>query len=58
MDGRYMTVAEVAELFSVSTTLLYRLIQDEVIPAIRIGHKNYRISPETVQSIKDGGLLS
>ena len=58
MNGTYLTVAEFAEVFNVSTTLVYRLIRDEVIPAVRIGDRNYRISPETVQGIKDGGLLS
>ncbi len=58
MNGTYLTVAEFAEFFNVSTTLVYRLIRDEVIPAVRIGDKNYRIAPETVQGIKDGGLLS
>ena len=58
MDERYISVAELSELFSVSTTLIYRLIRDEVISAVRIGYKNYRISPDTVRNLKAGGLLS
>ena len=56
MNGRYLTVSEVAETFNVSTTLIYRLIRDEIIDAIKIG-ETYRISPQTVENLKDGGLL-
>ena len=58
MNEQYMTVSELAELFNVSSTLIYTLIRDEVIRAVKIGRKNYRISPQIVRELKEGGLLS
>lgn len=57
MIERYMSVTEVAELFNVSNTLIYKLIKSEVLPAVKIGEKNYRISPEVIAGIKERGLL-
>ena len=57
MNEKYITVQELASLFSVSDSLIYALIREEVIRAVKIGRKNYRISPETVRNLKDGGLL-
>lgn len=57
MDERYISVAEMAEMFSVSTTLVYKLIREGILPAVRIGEKNYRISPEAVQGIKERSLF-
>jgi len=57
MNERYISVAEVAEMFSVSTTLVYKLIREGILPAVRIGDKNYRISPEAIKGIKEKGLF-
>ncbi|WP_371922915.1 helix-turn-helix domain-containing protein [Deinococcus sp. HSC-46F16] len=57
MDERYISVAEFAEKFNVSTTLVYRLIKDGVINAVRIGDRNYRISPEAVRTIVERRLI-
>jgi excisionase family DNA binding protein len=46
-DGRFVTVAEVAERLRVSTMTVYRLIQSGELQAARIG-KSYRLREEDV----------
>jgi excisionase family DNA binding protein len=46
-DGRFVTVAEVADRLRVSTMTVYRLIQSGELPAARIG-KSYRLRQEDV----------
>ena len=46
-DGRFVTVAEVADRLRVSTMTVYRLIQSGELPAARIG-KSYRLREEDV----------
>ena len=46
-EGRFVTVAEVAERLRVSTMTVYRLIQSGELPAARIG-KSYRLREEDV----------
>lgn len=57
MEKTYMTVAQMSEIFGVSTTLIYRLIRSGEIPAIKIGHRSYRISSEVVRGIEQSGLM-
>lgn len=58
MEERYISVAEMAEIFSVSTTLIYKLIHEEEIPAIKLGFRNYRISTKTIEAIKERRLFA
>lgn len=58
MQEPYSTVSDFARKFRVSTTIVYRLIKDGTIPAVKIGEKNYRISPQTIESIEAAGLFS
>lgn len=58
MDTRYWSVAEMAEYFKVSSTLIYRLIKDGEIKAVRIGKRNYRLPSHVIEAIQDGGLFS
>jgi excisionase family DNA binding protein len=46
-EGRFVTVAEVADRLRVSTMTVYRLIQAGELPAARIG-KSYRLREEDV----------
>ena len=46
-EGRFVTVAEVADRLRVSTMTVYRLIQAGDLPAGRIG-KSYRLREEDV----------
>lgn len=42
MTSEFLFVAEVADVFRVSTMTIYRLIEKGELPAYRVG-KNYRI---------------
>ncbi len=53
----YYTVAEFASLFNVSTSTIYKLISENIIPAITVGHRNYRIAAKTVEEIESSGLF-
>ena len=44
-----LTVAEVAELFRVSSMTVYRLIRNGELPAVRVG-RSYRVREEDLQS--------
>jgi excisionase family DNA binding protein len=57
MQDTYFTVSEFAKKFKISTTLVYRLIKEGEIPAISLGERNYRISPQTVDGIENSGLF-
>jgi excisionase family DNA binding protein len=47
-----LTVAEVAEELRVSTMTVYRLIQRDELPALRIG-RSYRIERDDLESYLD-----
>jgi excisionase family DNA binding protein len=49
IEGRFVTVAEVADRLRVSTMTVYRLIQSGELPAGRIG-KSYRLREEDVDT--------
>ena len=49
-----LTVAEVAEELRVSTMTVYRLIQREELPALRIG-RSYRIDRDDLAEYLAGG---
>jgi excisionase family DNA binding protein len=53
----YLTVKQFSELFGVSTTLVYRLVKSGDIKAIRLGSKNYRISPNEVHFVEGRKVL-
>lgn len=57
MTDKYISVSEFANKFNVSTTLVYKLIREGHVPAVKIGERNYRISPKTVEGIENCGLL-
>jgi excisionase family DNA binding protein len=48
-EGRFVTVAEVADRLRVSTMTVYRLIQSGELPAGRIG-KSYRLREADVDA--------
>ena len=50
-DSKYLTLEEVAELLSVDYQLVYRLVRNKELPAIRVG-RIYRVA----QSDLDGYL--
>ena len=56
--GTYLTVQQVSEQLSVSTSLVYRLIQSGELEAIRIGRKNYRIPQEKIHFPQGRKLLT
>jgi excisionase family DNA binding protein len=45
--SRFLTVAEVAEQLRVSNMTVYRLVQSDQLPAVRVG-RSYRIREEDV----------
>lgn len=45
MDKKYLTAKEVMNKLQLSRNVVYRLIQDGEIPAVKIG-RNYRIAEE------------
>lgn len=45
--GRFLTVAEVAEILRVSTMTVYRLIKANELAAVRVG-KSFRVSEDDV----------
>lgn len=49
MTTQLLTVAEVAELFRVSSMTVYRLIRNGELPALRVG-RSYRVSEEDLQA--------
>jgi excisionase family DNA binding protein len=53
----YISVARFADKFNVSTTLVYNLIKQGEIEAIKIGDRNYRISSRTVEGVENSGLF-
>jgi excisionase family DNA binding protein len=54
---RYISVSEFAKKFSVSTSLVYSLIKIGELEAVKIGDRNYRISPRTVEGVENSHLL-
>lgn len=44
-----LTVAEVAELFRVSSMTVYRLIRNGELPAVRVG-RSYRVREDDLQA--------
>lgn len=47
--GRFLTVAEVAQMMRVSTMTVYRLLKAGDIASVRVG-KSYRIRPDDVDA--------
>ena len=43
-----LTIQEVADWAKVSTKTIYRWIADNKIPAIRLGHRTYRIPEQAI----------
>lgn len=52
MTPGYLTVSQVAEHMAVSKMTVYRLIEDHVLPATRIG-RLYRIHPDHLTQYLD-----
>lgn len=51
-----LTVAEVADLFRVSSMTVYRLIRNGELPAVRVG-RSYRVSEEDLQSYLEAQVV-
>lgn len=49
MTSPLLTVAEVADLFRVSSMTVYRLIRSGELPAVRVG-RSYRVTQEDLQA--------
>lgn len=49
MTAPLLTVAEVAELFRVSSMTVYRLIRNGDLPAVRVG-RSYRVREDDLQA--------
>lgn len=49
---QYMTVGEVAEDLRVAKMTVYRMINAGLFPALRIGHRTYRIPAQGYQAYK------
>ena len=49
MTPQLLTVAEVADLFRVSSMTVYRLIRNGELPAVRVG-RSYRVSEDDLQT--------
>ncbi len=49
MTAPLLTVAEVAELFRVSSMTVYRLIRNGELPAVRVG-RSYRVREDDLQA--------
>ena len=47
VQGRYLTVKEVAEVLSIGTPAVYTLIQTERLPHVRL-HRRIRIDPSAL----------
>lgn len=54
---RFSSVAEVAAFLQVSTQTIYRLVEDEKIPAFRIG-RSVRIPDEAVHAYLDSARIT
>lgn len=48
MEGRWMTVQEVADYLHVSQDMIYRLAQKGKVPAAKIGGR-WRFKPENIE---------
>jgi excisionase family DNA binding protein len=48
----YVTVREVAEELRISSQTVYRLIDSGELPALRLGHRTYRIPAEDYAAYK------
>lgn len=49
MTAPLLTVAEVADLFRVSSMTVYRLIRNGELPAVRVG-RSYRVREDDLQA--------
>ena len=47
-NGKFLTVAEVAELMRVSKMTVYRLVHSGELPAVRVG-RSFRVHDQAVQ---------
>lgn len=51
-----LTVAEVADLFRVSSMTVYRLIRNGELPAVRVG-RSYRVSETDLRAYLDSQVV-
>lgn len=56
MTASLMTVAEVADLFRVSSMTVYRLIRNGELPAVRVG-RSYRVREDDLQSYLEAQVV-
>jgi excisionase family DNA binding protein len=56
-EENFISATEFAKHFRISTTLVYKLIKEHRITAIRIGKRNLRISSKTIEDIENRGTL-
>ncbi|MFT5207845.1 MAG: excisionase family DNA binding protein [Candidatus Omnitrophota bacterium] len=50
--NRYLTVADIAERFGISTRAVYKLVQNGMIPGFRIGSK-WRFNADSLKEWED-----
>ncbi len=56
MTSPLLTVAEVADLFRVSSMTVYRLIRSGELPAVRVG-RSYRVTQEDLQAYLESQVV-
>lgn len=56
MDASLLTVAEVADLFRVSSMTVYRLIRTGELPAVRVG-RSYRVREGDLQAYLEAQVV-
>lgn len=56
MTSPLLTVAEVAELFRVSSMTVYRLIRSGELPAVRVG-RSYRVTQQDLQAYLESQVV-
>ena len=55
-DEALLTVAQVCEITKISRSTVYKLIEDKVIPSIRLGSSLIRVPKEKLYETLDGGF--
>ncbi|SDS56118.1 MULTISPECIES: helix-turn-helix domain-containing protein [Corynebacterium] len=53
--GKFLTVAEVAEIMRVSKMTVYRLVHSGELPAVRVG-RSFRVSEKAVSDYLDSSV--
>lgn len=56
MTSPLLTVAEVADLFRVSSMTVYRLIRSGELPAVRVG-RSYRVTQQDLQAYLESQVV-